>query len=95
MARSAGPDNVTAGFRNRYLDHMMNIWAPDNIRDSTAGIDNFSWLRFADVSPQEAYEATQYDAFAAAEVARGRSVIGLYPATEASRAEFARWRRAS
>ena len=31
---------------------------------------------------------------AAEEVARGRSIVGLYPATEASRAEFQRWRKA-
>jgi regulator of RNase E activity RraA len=41
----------------------------------------------------EAYEATQYDSFAAEEIARGRSVVGLYPATEASRAEFGKWRK--
>ena len=62
----AGPDNLTAGFRNKYLDHMMNIWAPDNVRDSTGGTDNFSWLRFADVSPQEVYRASHKDVFARA-----------------------------
>jgi regulator of RNase E activity RraA len=41
----------------------------------------------------EAYDLTQYDAFAAEEIECGRSVIGLYPATDASRAEFARWRK--
>jgi regulator of RNase E activity RraA len=41
----------------------------------------------------EAYEMTQYDTFAAEEVARGRSIVGLYPATDASRAEFERWRQ--
>lgn len=42
---------------------------------------------------QEAYESMQYDTFAAEEVARGRSIVGLYPATDASRAEFQRWRQ--
>lgn len=42
----------------------------------------------------EAFEQTAYDAFAALEVARGASVIGLYPATDASRAAFAAWRAA-
>ena len=42
---------------------------------------------------QEAYEATQYETFAAEEVARGRSIVGLYPATDASRAEFQRWQQ--
>jgi len=41
----------------------------------------------------EAYDMTQYDTFAAEEVAHGRSIVGLYPATEASRLEFERWRR--
>jgi regulator of RNase E activity RraA len=39
----------------------------------------------------EAFEQTRYDAFASDEIARGRTVIGLYPATDASRAEFATW----
>ncbi|KAL2131837.1 hypothetical protein VTI74DRAFT_4551 [Chaetomium olivicolor] len=59
----AGPDNAVAGFRSKYLDHMMNIWTPENIRDSLGGTDNFSWLRFADSSPQEAYEASHKDVF--------------------------------
>jgi regulator of RNase E activity RraA len=42
---------------------------------------------------EQAFELSQYDSFAAEEVARGRSVIGLYPSTEASRAEFQRWRK--
>jgi len=42
---------------------------------------------------QEAHESTQYDTFAAEEVARGHSIVGLYPATDASRAEFQRWRQ--
>jgi chromatin-remodeling ATPase INO80 len=62
----AGSDNVVAGFRSKYLDHMMNIWTPDNIRNSTAGTDNFSWLRFADVSAQEAYRASHKDIFSRA-----------------------------
>ncbi|KAK0652809.1 INO80-like protein [Cercophora newfieldiana] len=62
----AGSDNPVAGFRSKYLDHMMNIWTPDNIRDSTAGSDNFSWLRFADTSPQEVYKASHKDIFARA-----------------------------
>ncbi|KAK4138470.1 INO80-like protein [Trichocladium antarcticum] len=62
----AGPDNAVAGFRNKYLDQMMNIWTPDNIRDSLQGTDNFSWLRFADTSPQEAYHASHNGVFARA-----------------------------
>jgi hypothetical protein len=36
---------------------------------------------------------SQYDTFAAEEVARGRSIVGLYPPTDASRLEFERWRQ--
>ncbi|KAF4460118.1 DNA helicase INO80 [Fusarium albosuccineum] len=54
----AGPDNRIAGWRNRALNHMMNIWSPDNIRESTEGSKTFSWLRFADASPGDVYEAT-------------------------------------
>jgi regulator of RNase E activity RraA len=49
--------------------------------------------RMASPIAQEAYESTQYDTFAAEEVARGRSIVGLYPATDASRAEFQRWQQ--
>jgi regulator of RNase E activity RraA len=49
--------------------------------------------RMASRIAQEAYESTQYDTFAAEEVARGRSIVGLYPSTDASRAEFQRWRQ--
>jgi regulator of RNase E activity RraA len=49
--------------------------------------------RMASRIAQEAYEATQYETFAAEEIARGRSIVGLYPATDASRAEFEQWRR--
>jgi regulator of RNase E activity RraA len=41
----------------------------------------------------EAYGMTQYDTFAAEEIARGRSIVGLYPATDASRIEFERWQQ--
>lgn len=43
---------------------------------------------------EEAYELTQYDTFAAEEIARGRSIVGLYPPSDSSRAEFDGWRKA-
>ncbi|KAK1756976.1 putative DNA helicase ino80 [Echria macrotheca] len=61
-----GDDNATAGFRNKYLHHMMNIWTPDNVRDSLRGSESFSWLRFADTSVQELYKATHKDIFSRA-----------------------------
>ncbi|KAI0431914.1 SNF2 family N-terminal domain-containing protein [Xylaria sp. FL1042] len=62
----AGKDNVRAGFRNKYLNHLMNIWDPTNIRASTSGSDTFSFLRFTDTSPQEAYQASHQDLFSRA-----------------------------
>ncbi|KAL2891892.1 putative DNA helicase INO80 [Ceratocystis lukuohia] len=53
-----GSDNVKAGWRNKYLSHMMNIYHPDNVRQSMEGADAFSWLRFADTSVGEVYNAT-------------------------------------
>ena len=53
-----GPTNERAGFRGKYLDQLMNIWTPENIWKSCAGNDAFSWLRFADISAGEAYDAS-------------------------------------
>lgn len=41
---------------------------------------------------QEAAEATAYDAFASRKIAEGYPLMGIFPATEQSRAEFAAWR---
>jgi regulator of RNase E activity RraA len=41
---------------------------------------------------EQAWTQHQYDDFAAAEIARGRSVVGLYPPTPQSQDEFERWR---
>ncbi|UZP34732.1 hypothetical protein NXS19_002548 [Fusarium pseudograminearum] len=62
----AGPDSQVAGWKNRTLNHLMNIWSPDNIRDSSDGSKAFSWLRFADTSPNEAYQATHQSLIARA-----------------------------
>ena len=42
---------------------------------------------------EEAYEMTLYEEFAAEKVREGRSIFGLYPATDASLAEYAAWDR--
>ncbi|KAM0813443.1 putative SNF2 family N-terminal domain-containing protein [Seiridium cardinale] len=62
----ASKDNVKAGFRNKYLNHLMNIWTPENVRESTSGKDAFSFLRFADTSPEEVYKASHKDVYARA-----------------------------
>ena len=42
---------------------------------------------------EQAHELSQYDEFAAAQIQGGRSVVGLYPPTDAARAEHAAWRK--
>ncbi|KAH6652567.1 SNF2 family N-terminal domain-containing protein [Truncatella angustata] len=73
----AGKDNVKAGFRNKYLNHLMNIWTPDNVRESTSDNGAFSFLRFADASPNEVYKASHTDVFArAANLVRKENRLG-------------------
>ncbi|KAG6039557.1 putative DNA helicase ino80 [Claviceps citrina] len=55
--------NATAGWRNKYLYHMMNIWTPEHVQERCRGSDGFSWLRFADVSPADVYRATHESLF--------------------------------
>ncbi|KAL6713112.1 putative DNA helicase ino80 [Lecanora helva] len=54
----AGPGNTKAGFNGKYLAQLMNIWTPENIRRSMSEKSAFSWMRFADTSPSEAYAAS-------------------------------------
>ena len=54
----AGPGNERAGFSNKYLHQLMNIWTPENILASSTDNQAFSWLRFADVSASEVYNAS-------------------------------------
>ncbi len=50
----------------------------------------------ADEIAQEAVEMTAYEDFVTEEVLKGRSILGLYPATdEAARTDFAAWRQAN
>jgi len=42
---------------------------------------------------EEAYQMTLYEAFAAEKINEGRSIFGIYPATDSSRAEYAEWDR--
>ncbi|KAI9714816.1 MAG: putative DNA helicase ino80 [Bogoriella megaspora] len=47
-------ENEWAGWRKKYLNHMMNIWTPENIERNSMGTEAFSWLRLSDTSAQEA-----------------------------------------
>ncbi|KAB8349629.1 hypothetical protein FH972_023648 [Carpinus fangiana] len=63
----AGPDNDKAGWRNKYLYHMMNIWQPENILKSSKNSDAFSWLPLADLSVNEASAIAHRNIFDRAE----------------------------
>jgi chromatin-remodeling ATPase INO80 len=67
----AGPNNQKAGFRNKYLSQLMNIWTPENIKRSVTEDQAFSFLRFADVSPEEAYKTSHIGLFERAARRRG------------------------
>ncbi|KAJ9663933.1 putative DNA helicase ino80 [Coniosporium apollinis] len=58
-----GPDNEKAGWRGKYLYHMMNVWDTENILQSSRSDDAFSWLRFADVSAGEVSSLARKDLF--------------------------------
>ena len=48
-------------------------------------------LTIADEIAEQAHEQTGYERFAVDEIARGRSIIGLYPASELSREQYRAW----
>ncbi|KAL8300179.1 hypothetical protein RB593_009841 [Gaeumannomyces tritici] len=62
----AGNDNISAGFRSKYLGELMNIWSSENVRESLGGTDSFSWLRFADTSLAEVEKAGKQGLFSRA-----------------------------
>ncbi|GAM90862.1 hypothetical protein ANO11243_089080 [Dothideomycetidae sp. 11243] len=49
----AGPDNLRAGWQNRNVRHLLSIYDPEHIRNSSRNAEAFSWLRFVDSSPGE------------------------------------------
>ncbi|KAL6229703.1 hypothetical protein BDW75DRAFT_224591 [Aspergillus navahoensis] len=69
----AGPDNSKAGFRTKYLSHMMNIFTPENIKQSVEDDGAFSFLRFVDTSAGEAFEYSHQGVFERAVRRRGRT----------------------
>ena len=58
-----GPENESAGIKGKYLNQLMNIWTPDYIRQHDSKSGAFSWLRFADTSVGEAYDAFHQSLF--------------------------------
>lgn len=59
----AGNDNQRAGWRNKALNHMMNIWTPENIKENVDENKAFSWLRFADASAGDVYRTAHRSVF--------------------------------
>jgi regulator of RNase E activity RraA len=52
--------------------------------------------QIADEVADEAVEMTAFEDFVTEEVNKGRSILGLYPATEEqTKADFAAWRKAN
>ena len=98
-ARPAPPTNLT---RHQALDINVPIGcgdAPvfpgDVIVGDAEGVVVVP-THLAEEVAEEAVEMTAFEDFVAAEVLRGRSILGLYPATEEkTRADFAAWRKAT
>ncbi|KAF2755891.1 hypothetical protein EJ05DRAFT_467329 [Pseudovirgaria hyperparasitica] len=68
-----GPDNNKAGWRNRYLHHLMNVWTPDHIVQSSGDNAAFSWLQFVDASASEVAQIARSDVFSRAVSARNKN----------------------
>jgi len=58
-----GRHNEKAGWRNKYLNHVFNIWTPEHINRSSREDGAFSWLRFIDTSAGEAAAQPRMDLF--------------------------------
>ncbi|RDW78305.1 hypothetical protein BP5796_06157 [Coleophoma crateriformis] len=61
-----GRDNQQAGFKGRYLNHLMNIWNPEHIHERVKGNEAFSWLRFSGNSIGDLASGSHKDVFARA-----------------------------
>lgn len=58
-----GPENSQAGFKGHYLDNLFSVWNQEHLYHSSRKGGAFSWLRFADVSAQEAAHAATRGVF--------------------------------
>ncbi|KAF2143003.1 uncharacterized protein K452DRAFT_297513 [Aplosporella prunicola CBS 121167] len=75
----AGPDNAHAGWRGKYLSHLMNVWSPDNVLESSRDDGAFSFLRFVDASAGEVASAAWGDVFQrAVEISRKPRRLGRF-----------------
>lgn len=69
------------------------IYPGDIIVGDTEGVVAIP-AHLADEIAQEAFATVQYEEFAEEKIAEGRSIYGLFPATEESRREYDRWKTA-
>lgn len=69
----AGPGNDRAGFDKKYLNQLMNIWNPENIKESAREDGAFSWLRFSDTSAGEAGDLSRKGVYERSIHQRGRT----------------------
>jgi regulator of RNase E activity RraA len=71
------------------------VWPGDVVFGDAEGVVVIP-AHLADEIAVEAVEMTAFEDFVAAEVMKGRSILGLYPATEEqTKADFAAWRQAN
>ncbi len=97
--RPSAPTNLT---RHQAVDIDVPIgcgdapvWPGDIVVGDGEGVVVVP-AHLADEIADEAVEMTAFEDFATEEVQKGRSIIGLYPATqEQTRADFAAWRKAN
>jgi regulator of RNase E activity RraA len=96
--RPSAPTNLT---RHQAIDIDVPIgcgdapvWPGDIVVGDGEGVVVIP-AHLADEIADEAVEMTAFEDFVTEEVQKGRSIIGLYPATqEQTRADFAAWRKA-
>jgi DNA helicase INO80 len=67
-----GSKNPRAGFQNKYLSELMNVWTPENIHKSAREDGAFSFLRFVDSSAGEASETARLGVYERAERRRSK-----------------------
>lgn len=97
--RPAAPTNLTL---HQAIDINVPIgcgdvavWPGDVVLGDGEGVVVIP-AHLADEVAEEAVEMTAFEDFVAEEVMKGRSILGLYPATEEqTKIDFAEWRRAN
>ena len=97
--RPAAPTNLTV---HQALDINVPIacgdapvWPGDVIVGDAEGVVVIP-AHLADEIAEETFEMTAFEDFVTQEVQKGRSILGLYPATdEQAKVDFAAWRKSN